>query len=108
MFPLTSLMPSNTEGDPPGIWAELVVIATIAYLIGLALTGLQMFEARQQKRSGARPPRRPAPGADGQASRRPPSAGLGRQIPPEFSIVCLGGLSGCGGGTSLFPAGPGR
>ena len=108
MFPLTSLMPGNSEGDPPGIWTELVVIATIAYLIVLALTGLQMFEARQQKRSGGRPPRRPPPGAGGQVSRRPPPADPGRQLPLEFSIAC-GRLSGCGGGAALlFPAGPGR
>jgi Domain of unknown function (DUF1707) len=59
------------------------LLFTPFYFMALAVLGAEMLASWVQKRSHRRQlPRGPAPGAGGPASRRPPSAGPGRQLPP--------------------------
>jgi hypothetical protein len=51
-------------------------------LVTWMVAGIMMVDSWHQKRSGRQSPRRPGPGAGGQASRRLPSAGPGGQLPP--------------------------
>jgi hypothetical protein len=74
--------PTNSEGDPPRAIIKLFFSTTLMYLFVLVIAVGHVIASRHEKRAGGRPPRRPAPGADGQASRRPPSVGPGRQLPP--------------------------
>ena len=80
-FALLFRWPRNSEGDlTPAI--VLVSMLTLAYLyLVLVVVGVVVAD-RREKRSGGQPPGRPAPGAGGQASGRPPSAGPGGQLPP--------------------------
>ena len=79
-FTLLSPWPRDSEGDPMG--AILVPMLTLAYLyVVLVVAGIAVAD-RRKKRSGGQPPRRPAPGAGGQASGRPPSADPGGPLPP--------------------------
>ena len=74
--------PTNSEGDPPEATGLLFFSTTLIYLfvsviaVGFAIAGWR------EKRSGGQLPRRPAPGAGGQPSRRLPPAGPGGQLPP--------------------------
>ena len=74
--------PMNSEGDPPKGIVPLFVLSTLMYLFTVLIGVVNMVALRRQQRSGGRPPRRPAPGAGGQASRRPPSADPGGELPP--------------------------
>ena len=74
--------PTNSEGDPPRAIIMLFFSTTLIYLFVLVMAVGHMIASRHAKRSGGRPPRRPAPGAGGQASRRPPSVGPGGRLPP--------------------------
>ena len=74
--------PTNSEGDPPRAIILLFFSTTFMYLFVLVIAVGHMLASRHEKRSGGQPPRRPAPGAGGQASRRPPSVGPGGQLPP--------------------------
>jgi hypothetical protein len=58
------------------------LISTIIYPLVVIVGVMNMADLWREKRSGGRPPQRPAPGADGQGSRRLPSADLGGQDPP--------------------------
>jgi len=80
-FTLLFPWPRDSEGDPtPAIM--LVPMLTLAYLyLVLAVAGVAVAD-RRKKRSGGQPPGRPAPGAGGEASGCPPSAGPGGQLPP--------------------------
>ena len=79
-FTLLSPWPRDSEGDPMG--AILVPMLTLAYVyVVLVVAGIVVAD-RREKRSGGQPPRRPAPGARGQASGRLPSADPGGQLPP--------------------------
>jgi hypothetical protein len=66
VWPLALVLPRNSEGEPQAA-IRLLVMTTFAYLMISVLAGLELLGA-------ARPPRRPVPGAGGQAFRRPPSA----------------------------------
>jgi Domain of unknown function (DUF1707) len=80
-FALLFPWPRNSEGDPTGA-IVLVPMLTLAYLyLVLVVVGVVVAD-RREKRSGGQPPGRPAPGAGGQASGRPPSADPGGQLPP--------------------------
>ena len=80
-FALLGPWPRNSEGEPTGA-IVLVPMLTLAYLyLVLVVAGVAVAD-RREKRSGGQPPGRPAPGAGGQASGRPPSAGPGGQLPP--------------------------
>jgi Domain of unknown function (DUF1707) len=86
MFGFLVPWPRDSEGDPPHGVALLVYSTTLIYLFVLAMTlwlgGAVMVESWLKRRSGGQTPRRPAPGAGGQASGRPPSAGPGGELPP--------------------------
>jgi DUF1707 SHOCT-like domain len=73
--------PRNSEGDPTAA-IVLVPMLTLAYLYLVLVVAGVVVADRREKRSGGQPPGRPAPGAGGQASGRPPSAGPGGQFPP--------------------------
>jgi Domain of unknown function (DUF1707) len=59
-----------------------IVYGFLVYLGVLIVSVAAIIVNRREKRSGRQPPRRPAPGASRQASRRLPSAGPGGQLPP--------------------------
>jgi len=73
---------AGQSGSGPGGASALLGLATVVYFLVAVFAGAQLLENRQQERSGGHSPRRPAAGAGGQASRRLPSAGPGRQLPP--------------------------
>ena len=82
VWPFTLLLPwTNAEGDPPGPMTMLVLTATLIYLLVLLIAVGFAIAGWREKRSGGQLPRRPAPGAGGQASRRLPPAGPGGQLP---------------------------
>ena len=74
--------PTNSEGDPPAPIIMLFFSTNLIYLCVLVISVGFMIAGWCEKRSGRRPPRRPAPDAGGQASRRPPSADPGEELPP--------------------------
>ena len=74
--------PMNSEGDPPKGIVPLFVLSTLMYLFAVLIGVVNMVALRREKRSGGRPPRRPATGAGVQASLRPPSTGPGEGLPP--------------------------
>jgi hypothetical protein len=74
--------PTNSEGDIPGGVFVLFFLSAPIYLSVLLIGVVNVVIRWREKRSGGQPPRRPAPGAGGQASQRPPSAGPGRRLPP--------------------------
>ncbi len=75
------VLPLNSEGErPPGL--ALVVLTTFVYGGALLVAAERIVEGWQEKRSGRQQPPGRAPGTGGQPSRRPPSAGPDRQLPP--------------------------
>jgi hypothetical protein len=84
VWPFTFLVPwpTNSEGDLPDAIAALFVSTTVIYLFVLVVAVGYMIAGWHKKHSRGRPPRRPAPGAGGQASCRPPSAGAVGELPP--------------------------
>ena len=82
MWPLALSIHRNSEGNPVAFSGKLVAMTTLVYLLVAVMAVIRMQNSRQDKRSGGQRPRRPAPGAGGQASRRPPSAGAGGELPP--------------------------
>jgi hypothetical protein len=82
VWPIILTRPANSEGDTPGPVGLLFSSATILYLFVLAIAVGYAIARRREKRSGGQPPRRSVPGAGGQASRRPPLANPGRELPP--------------------------
>ena len=73
------LLSPHGDGDVNPTTAWLVFGGFWAYLIILVVCVGQMVASRREKRSAGQSPRQPAAGAGGQASRRLPSAGLGRR-----------------------------
>ncbi len=80
-WPLALSIHRNMEGNPVTFAHKLVVMSTLVYLLVAIVAVKRMQNSRQDKRFGGQRPRRPAPGAGGQASRRPPSAGAGGELP---------------------------
>jgi hypothetical protein len=74
--------PKNSEGDPPHPIIFLFLLSNLTYLFVLPICVVNLIAGWRGKRSGRRPPRRPAPGGGGQASRCPPSADSGGELPP--------------------------
>jgi hypothetical protein len=72
VWPLAFLLPKNSEGDPKAA-AQLIFSATFVYLAVLAIAVGHAVAGRRKERSGEQPPRRPDPGADGQALNSSPS-----------------------------------
>jgi hypothetical protein len=62
--------PTNSEGDPPRAIVGLFVISTLMYLGTVLIAVCHLIAHGRQKHSAGRPPRRPASGVGGQASRR--------------------------------------
>ena len=60
-----------------------VIVGGFLVYLGILIASVgAIIINRQDRRSGRQPPRRPAPGVRGQASRRLPSAGRSGQLPP--------------------------
>jgi hypothetical protein len=74
------LLPRDGEGESMAA-VNLAVMSTFVYATVVVAAWTQMLDSRREKRSGRRLPPGPAPGAGGQASRHPPSAGPDRQLP---------------------------
>ena len=79
LWPLVSVLPRGSDGDPRGA-VQVLYYATVVYLIVLAIAVGHMVASRRAKRSGGRPPRRPAPEllAATAGNRRPISERLAR------------------------------
>jgi len=73
VWPLALVLPRNSEGEPQAA-IKLLVMTTFAYLRISVLAGLELLESRQDKRSAARPARRPLP--------------CGRTSPPATLETC--------------------
>jgi hypothetical protein len=81
-FVFLSPWPAGGENDPARAKIMLFLSSNPIYLLVLLICVACMIAGRRQRRSGGRPPQRSAPGAGGQASRYPPSAGPGVGLPP--------------------------
>jgi hypothetical protein len=66
--------PANPEGDPPRALILLFLSSNVIYPLVVVIAVAFMVAGWREKRSGRRPPQRPARGAGGQTSRRLPSA----------------------------------
>jgi hypothetical protein len=76
-----ALFLSRQGGDDQS--AGLLIVCGFLVYLGVLIASVgAIIVNRQDKRSGRRSPRRPAPGASRQASRRLPSADPGGQLPP--------------------------
>jgi hypothetical protein len=82
VWPVAFALPHSGPDHDPHAGFALVVLATFGYLILACMLGAQVISDWLDKRSARQLPQGPAPGADGQASQRPPSAGPGTQLPP--------------------------
>jgi hypothetical protein len=80
-FVFLSPWPAGTENDPAHAKIMLFLSSNPIYLFVLFICVIGLIAGRRKGRSSGRPPRRPAPGAGGLASRYPPSAGPGG-LPP--------------------------
>ncbi len=80
-FVFLSPWPAGTENDPAHAKITLFLSSNPIYLFVLFICVVYLIAGRGEGRSSERPPRRPAPGPDGLASRYPPSADPGG-LPP--------------------------
>src|SRR3984957_2356620 len=80
-FVFLSPWPAGTENDPAHAKIMLFLSSNPICLFVLFICVVGLIAGRRKGRSSGRPPRRPAPGAGGLASRYPPSAGPGG-LPP--------------------------
>jgi hypothetical protein len=74
--------PANPEGDPPRALILLFLSSNVIYPLVMVIAVAFMVAGWREKRSGRRPPQRPARGAGGQGSRRLPSASPDRHLLP--------------------------
>ena len=81
-FVFLSPWPAGTQNDPSPARSALFVFSNPIYLLVLLACVLSLIARWRERRSSGRPPRRLAPGAGGQASRYPPSAGPAGELPP--------------------------
>jgi hypothetical protein len=81
-FVFLSPWPVGTANDPARAKIALFLLSNPVYLLVLLACVLSLIAGWRERRSSGRPPRRPAPGAGGQASSYPPSAGPGAELPP--------------------------
>jgi hypothetical protein len=82
VWPVAFALPHSGPDDDPHAGFTLVVLATFGYLILACMLGAQIISDWLDKRSARQLPQGPAPGAGGQASQHPPSAGPGPQSRP--------------------------
>jgi hypothetical protein len=81
-FVFLSPWPAPTANDPARAKIALFFLSGPIYLLVLLICVGYLVAARRERRSSARPPRRPAPGAGGRLSRYRPSAGPAGELPP--------------------------
>jgi Domain of unknown function (DUF1707) len=81
-FVFLSPWPAGTENDPARAKIALFLLSNPMYLLVLLICVVCLIAGRRERRSSGRPPQRPAPGAGGQVSRYPLSAGPGGELPP--------------------------
>jgi hypothetical protein len=81
-FLFLSPWPAGGENDPAPAKIVLFLLSNPIYALVLLTCIVWLIARRRQRRSGARPPRLPAPGAGSQPSRCPHSAGPGGELPP--------------------------
>ena len=81
-FVFLSPWPAGSENDPSQARIALFFLSNLTYLFVLLVGVVFLIAGWRERRSSRRPPRRPAPGAGGQASRCPPSADPGGELPP--------------------------
>jgi len=77
-FVFLSPWPAGTDNDPARAKIVLFLVSNPMYLLVLLICVAYLIAGWRQRRSSGRP----APGAGGQASRYPPSAGPGGELPP--------------------------
>jgi hypothetical protein len=77
-FVFLSPWPTGTENDPARVKIALFLLSNPMYLLVLLICVVCLVAGWRKRRSGGRP----APGAGGQASRYPLSAGPGGELPP--------------------------
>jgi hypothetical protein len=70
------------KGLLDSVLAEMLALLTVFILAGMIGFGIAKLASRHQQRSCGELPRRPAPGAGGQASGRLPPGGPAGQLPP--------------------------
>lgn len=80
-FLFLSPWPVGTENDPARAKIALFLLSNPIYLVVLLIGVMFLIAGRRERHSSGRPPRRPAPDAGGLASRYPPSAGPGGELP---------------------------
>jgi hypothetical protein len=80
-FVFLSPWPAGTVNDPAPVKIALFVLSNPAYVLVMLICLVFLIAGRRERRSGGRRPRRPAPGAGGQVSRRRLSAGPGAELP---------------------------
>jgi Domain of unknown function (DUF1707) len=81
-FVFLSPWPAPTANDPAHAKIALFFLSGLTYLIVVLTCAGYFIAGRQERRSGGRPPRLPAPDPGGKPSRYPPSAGTGGELPP--------------------------
>jgi len=81
-FVFLSPWPAGTESDPARAKIALFFLSSPIYLLVLLICVGCLIAGWRERRSSGRPPRRPASGAGGLASRYLPSAGPGGELPP--------------------------
>jgi len=81
-FLFLSPWPVGSENDPAPAKIALFLLSNPIYALVLLICVACLIAGWRERRSSGRPPRRLAPGAGGQASRYPPSAGPAGELPP--------------------------
>ena len=81
-FVFLSPWPVGSQNDPASAKIALFLMSNPLYVLVLLICVVCLVAERRQRRSGGRSPRRPAPGAGGQAFRYPLSDGPGGELPP--------------------------
>jgi hypothetical protein len=82
LWPVAFALPKSGPDHDPHMGVALIAAATFSYLFFALVVVAQIVSDWLDKRSGRQLPQGPGPGAGGQVSHRPPSAGPGRQLPP--------------------------
>ena len=82
LWPVAFALPKSGADHDPHMGVALLAAATFSYLFFALVVVAQIVSDWLDKRSGRQLPQGPGPGGGGHISRRPPSAGPGRQLPP--------------------------
>jgi hypothetical protein len=80
-FVFLSPWPAPSAHDPAHAKIALFFLSAPVYLLILLICVGFLVAGRRERRSGARPPQRPAPGGGGRPSRYPPSDGPAGELP---------------------------